>query len=255
MLKILNHHSGINKAIAFSVSTMTICTSVNLANFASAKPQPIYQPYNSQSYDYPVRSVSNRSKYPTTSQKQNSPRRQYDNQYNNYLSLPIGTNIPVVYEEAEKILVTKDESLAITVTVSNNIRNNYGEIVIPRGSQIEGQIQPDTNGSRFVARTLLLPNQVQIPIAASSNEITRTETVEAGKNTDAIWQGAVAGAAAATIIAAVTGDTAIATEEVIGGAGFGALAGFLFGGNNKKELISINTQTDLDLILSSNLVY
>ena len=83
--------------------------------------------------------------------------------------------------------------------------------------------------------------------------MTRTETVGDGRNTAAIWQGAAAGAAAAAIIAGFTGDKAIATEEVLGGAGFGALAGFLFGGTKEKELISIDTQQDLDLTLTSDL--
>lgn len=171
------------------------------------------------------------------------------------ISLSAGTKIPVIYEEAEKILVTKDETLPITVKVTKNIINDTGKIIIPIGSQVVGEIQPAGKGSRFVAQYLILPDQSEVSLVAYSSVITSTEVIEAGKNTDAIWQGALAGSAAATIIAAVTGDTAIATEEVLGGAGFGALAGFLFGGNNTQELISINTREDLNLTLRADLYF
>ncbi len=171
------------------------------------------------------------------------------------ISLSAGTKIPVIYEEAEKILVTKDETLPITVKVTKNIINDTGKIIIPIGSQVVGEIQPAGKGSRFVAQYLILPDQSEVSLVAYSSVITRTEVIEAGKNTDAIWQGALAGSAAATIIAGVTGDKAIATEEVLGGAGFGALAGFLFGGNNTQELISINTRQDLNLTLRADLYF
>ncbi len=245
MLKLFTCQSKINHAVAVTLSLSTILASTSFNfNPASAKP---YQSYNSRPYSYPT--VKPTNNYPNANRRRKPP------QYSRGANLPVGTNIPVVYEEAKKILVTKDETLAITVTVAQNVTNDYGEIVIPVGSEIIGEIQPAGKGSRFVAESLILPNQLEIPLVASSAVVTRTETVEAGKNTDAIWQGAVAGAAAATIIAAVTGDTAIATEEVLGGAGFGALAGFLFGGNNTAELISIDTQKDLNLTLRANLAF
>lgn len=171
------------------------------------------------------------------------------------INLSAGTRIPVIYEDAKKILVTKDETLPITVKVTKNIINDTRKIIIPVGSQVVGEIQPAGKGSRFVAQYLILPDQSEVSLVAYSSVITRTEVIETGKNTDAIWQGALAGSAAATIIAGVTGDKAIATEEVLGGAGFGALAGFLFGGNNTQELISINTRQDLNLTLRADLYF
>ena len=75
------------------------------------------------------------------------------------ISLSAGTKIPVIYEEAEKILVTKDETLPITVKVTKNIINDTGKIIIPIGSQVVGEIQPAGKGSRFVAQYLILPDQ------------------------------------------------------------------------------------------------
>jgi hypothetical protein len=64
--------------------------------------------------------------------------------------------------------------------------------------------------------------------------------------------GAVLGAGAAAGVAAVTGDRAVATEEVLGGGAVGTLlATFL--GRNRVTLISIDPDTDLDLALDSPL--
>lgn len=178
------------------------------------------------------------------------------NRWNNYFAnLPVGTVIPTSYPEAEKILVTKDETLPLTLEVSVDVTDRAGNIIIPRGSQIIGEIRPANGGSRFVGDTLVLTNGNEYFIDADSRVISRTINVEDGRNTDAIWQGALAGTAAATILAGVTGDKAIATEEVLGGAGFGALAGLLLGGTKTKELIEINSERDLDLTLTSNLSF
>ncbi len=64
---------------------------------------------------------------------------------------------------------------------------------------------------------------------------------------------AALGAAAAAAIAAVTGDRAIATEEVLGGAGIATLLG-LFLGRDSVTLASVNPNTDLAITLNSYLL-
>ena len=172
--------------------------------------------------------------------------------YSQSLIVPAGTNIPVVYERAEKILVTRNETLPLTVTVAANIRNRQGDILIPYGTQVVGQIQPAMNGSQFVADYIILEQNQQTYLQATSQVITRTEVVEEGADAITILQGTLVGTAAATLIAAVTGDTAIATEEVLAGAALGTLGGWLFGGG-EAELIAIYPNTDLSLTLQSDL--
>ena len=150
-------------------------------------------------------------------------------------NLNSGTIIPTTLPSAKKILVTKEETLPVTLVVSKDIRDNSGKIVIPRGSEIVGEVRPAGSGSIFVGNTLILPDGGQYSIQANSKIVTRTEKISSGRNTDAIWQGALAGTAAATLVSAITGDKAIATEEVLGGAGFGALAGFLLVAIEKKS--------------------
>ena len=165
--------------------------------------------------------------------------------------IPVGTTIPVKYDEAEKILVTPEETAPVTLTVAANVRTRNGTILIPYNSQIVGQIEPSGAGSQFVAQELIIDDNSPQSIDATSGIVTRTETVKRGANTGGILKGAAIGAAAASVLAAVTGDR-VDVAEVLGGAGLGALAGWVFGGN-QAELISINPNTDLDVTLRSPL--
>jgi hypothetical protein len=179
------------------------------------------------------------------------PSQRRSNRSNIYsaIVIPTGTQIPIEYEK-EKILVTKEETVPVTLTVAANIRDRNRNILIPYGSEISGQIEPAGDGSHFVADQLILPDGSIYSINANSQVVTRTETIKKGANTGDILKGAAIGAAAASVIAAIAGDINI--EEVLGGAGLGALAGWLLGGD-KAELISINPSQDLELTLQSDL--
>jgi hypothetical protein len=174
-------------------------------------------------------------------------------QSSNSGSLNVGTIIYTTLPSANKILVTPEETMAVTLVVREDVTDSSNQVVIPSGSEIVGEIIPSGQGSRFVANTLILGNGNESPISATSPVVTTTETVSTGKNNNTIWQGALVGAAAGTVISAITGDKAIATEEVLGGAGLGALAGLLVRGDYTQEFISINPEQDLDLTLTSNL--
>ncbi|MBD2566786.1 S-layer homology domain-containing protein [Anabaena lutea] len=169
------------------------------------------------------------------------------------VTIPQGTTIPVKYEQAEKILVTKDETAPLTLITSQNVITQDGTVVIPAGSQVIGKLKPAQGGSQFVAEKLILTTGKEYNISASSDVITKTETVKKGSNISSILQNTVLGAAAAAGVSAVTGDRAIATEEVLGGAGIGALIGLFFG-KTSIDLIAIEPNTDLDMRVDQNLV-
>ncbi|MEH2183971.1 S-layer homology domain-containing protein [Nostoc sp.] len=164
-----------------------------------------------------------------------------------------GTTIPVKYDKAEKILVTKDETSPLTLTVSQNVVTQDGSVVIPAGSQVVGQLKPATGGSQFVAEKLVLTSGQEYQLNATSDVITKTETVKRGTSVGSIIKNTVLGAGAATAISAVTGDRAIATEEVLGGAGIGALVGLFFG-KKSVDLIAIDPNTDLQMTINQNLL-
>jgi hypothetical protein len=168
------------------------------------------------------------------------------------VTIPQGTTIPVKYEKAEKILVTKDETAPLTLMTSQNIITQNGTVIIPAGSQIVGELKPAQNGSQFVAQKLILTSGQEYQISATSNVITKTETVRKGTSTSTIIKNTALGAAAAAAVSAVTGDRAIATEEVLGGAGIGALIGLFFG-KSSVDLIAIEPNTDLQLTMNQDL--
>ena len=187
---------------------------------------------------------------PTRDREYNSPRpRREPSVIPN--TVPRGFIIPVEYEE-EKILVTPEETVPITLLVAANVRDSRRNTLIPYGSEIFGQIEPseDENGSLFVAQEIVFPDGTSQSIDAVSEVVTRRETIKKGANTGDILKGAAIGGAAAAVLSEVFGD--LGAIEVLGGAGAGALAGLLLGGN-EVELVSIDPNNDLDLILQTNL--
>lgn len=171
------------------------------------------------------------------------------------VKIPAGTAIPVQYSEAERILLAKDEPepVPLTLMVAQNIVSNQGQVLIPAGSQVVGQLQATEAGAQFLAQQLQFPNAQPIAFDAVSQLLTETETVRKGATLGAILGGTAAGAGAAAGIAAVTGDRNINALEVLGGAAAGTLAS-VFLGRDRVDLWTINPNTDLALTLQSDLV-
>lgn len=165
--------------------------------------------------------------------------------------LPLGTTIPVEYKK-NRILIAPNETVPLVLIVKQNIMAPAGNLLIPEGTQISGELRPNQNGSRFFAKELVFANGQRIPLNATSEVVTRTEKIRKGIKPVAILRDTAIGAAAATGLAAIFGDRAIATEEVLGGAGIGLLGGLIFD-RNQISLISINPNTDLNLKLNNDL--
>ncbi len=210
---------------ALTLSTVAVTTITTLVNITPAQAQLF--PSQGQSNPYPSRTNNNYS----------------------LGVIPRGVVIPVGYEQ-EKILVTKEETVPITLIVAANIRDRNRNTLIPYGTEVVGQIEPAGDGSRFVAEELVFPDGTTQYIEASSNVVTRTETIKKGADTGDILKGAAIGAAAATVLSEVFGDVGVL--EVLGGAGAGAVGGLLLGGN-EAELVSIDPNNDLSLTLQSDL--
>lgn len=168
--------------------------------------------------------------------------------------IPAGTAIPVSYT-AEKILLTKDETVPVTLMVSSDIVSSQGAVLIPKGSEVMGEFRPSGNGTQFVAQQLKLTDGRMIAMNATSNVVTKTESVGKGTNVVGLLKNAALGAGAAAAISAVTGDQAIATEELLIGVGAGILATLIpqFLGLSKVDLLVVEPSTNLDLTFSSDL--
>ena len=167
------------------------------------------------------------------------------------ISIPTGTSIPVRYEQAEKIVVSPNETMPLTLKVAANIVNRSGSVLIPQGSLIVGELQSANGGSQFVAAELVTYQGRRQPINATSKVISTTQ-VSRGANTGNILKGAAVGSAAAAAIAGLTGNRNISAGEVLVGTGAGAVGGLLLG-RKKADVVVINPDTDLDVTLRSSL--
>ncbi|NEQ25817.1 MAG: hypothetical protein F6K28_43535 [Microcoleus sp. SIO2G3] len=168
------------------------------------------------------------------------------------VGIPAGTTIAVRYDEAERIVVTPEETTPITLTVAQDVRSARGTVLIRAGSEIAGELRPDGDGTRFFAETLTPAGSSRsIPIDATSALITERETITRDSNPDFL-RGAAIGAAAGAVLGEIFGD--IDLGEVLLGAGVGTLASVLLRGREEVEVVVINPSTDLDLTLQSDFV-
>lgn len=169
--------------------------------------------------------------------------------------IPTGTTLPISYEK-DKILVTEDERLDLTVAVDANITTSNGIVLIPTGSEIRGELVPTNGGTQFVAQQIVFPNGQTQQINAVSPIVTQTETIRKGMNAGEFVQNAAIGTAAAAAISAVTGDNTIATEELLIGGGAGVVFTLIrqFLGRDRVDLLVVDSETDLDLTLRDDLV-
>jgi hypothetical protein len=166
--------------------------------------------------------------------------------------IPAGTVLPVRFEGAEKIVLATDETLPITLTLDSNVRTSTGQVLIPAGSQIQGEFRPSNGGTQFLAESITPTNSNTLPLNASSNRITETETIRRGSRVRDILTGAAIGGAAAAVIAEITGS--IDVGEVLGGAGLGALGGLIRDSRQRAEVFVVRPEEDLRLTLDSDLV-
>lgn len=166
-------------------------------------------------------------------------------------NIPKGTKIFVNKKDAEKIVVATDETVALTVKIEKSVVSPWGTTLLPAGSEIVGEITPASRGSQFIAKEIIIDGESS-PIEAYSGIITNTERIRRGANAGTIIKGALLGGGAAAAIAALTGDRAIATEEVLGGSGVGAIASWLIA-KRWVDVVVIDPQQDLDLTLATDL--
>ena len=172
------------------------------------------------------------------------------------VEIPEGVTLPVAFEK-EKVVVTPDETMDLTLTVARDIIDSNRNLLIPRGSELQGKLEPATfrgeKGSRFISRKLVFPDGREQNIDATSAVVTRKETIKKGTSTGKVLTDAAIGSAAASVIAILTGNNKIETIEPIIGAAGGALASILLR-RKQVEVVVIRPEDDLDVTLRSNLL-
>lgn len=168
-------------------------------------------------------------------------------------NVPAGTVLSMAYEQGDKVVVLPDETAALTLNVAQAVTNSSGQVLIPVGSQVVGELRPSTNGSQFVAQELVLPGGQRMAINATSQTVTTRETIRQGATFGETLAGAVLGSGAAAAIARTTGDQNVGTLEVLAGTATGATLGRIFG-RNQVEVITINPARDLSLTVNAPLM-
>jgi hypothetical protein len=184
---------------------------------------------------------------------------------NRRVSIPAGVNFPVTHDK-EQVVVSRGETVALTLKIANNIIDNSRRVLIPAGTEVVGQLEPvyynggysqdrndqnNVRGVRFVARELVYPSGNRQSINASSQTVTRIEKIRQNDSGKILTDAAI-GAGAATAISLLTGNRRIEVLEPVGGAAAGAVASILLR-KKEVEVFVIRPQQDLRLALNTNL--
>lgn len=138
-------------------------------------------------------------------------------------NVPAGQPIVTRLADSPTLYIGTGDSKAARLRVEQEVRGGNGTVLIPVGAIIEGEFVPIPGGSKFIARTLR-SRGATVSIDADSELI---HDVKDPRQTDlgAIATDAAIGAAGTSVLAAITGDRAIATEEILAGAAAGAIIG------------------------------
>ncbi|CAA9307544.1 hypothetical protein AVDCRST_MAG92-5584 [uncultured Coleofasciculus sp.] len=125
--------------------------------------------------------------------------------------VPQGTTIKVEYKVSDKVVVAPGETKSLTLIVAQDIQNSKGEILIPKGSQIEGQIVPRYSGSsflgaQFVAQRLSVGNQSYNSLNATSLLLTEQQSTNGVGSLQRTIGDAAINTAAQVLLGRVTGQ-------------------------------------------------
>jgi hypothetical protein len=167
--------------------------------------------------------------------------------------VPAGTSLPLRQPDGKRIIVTPEETVRVTLVTTEDVRSRRDNTIIPEGTRIRGEFRPTNGGTAFYAQRIELSGGDRT-IYGRTNVINNRRTIKKGVNTDRIWQGALVGGGAATVISALV--TRPGVFKTLAGAGAGALAGWLIGrnGGQARDVIVVDSSELLDLRLDEDLL-
>ncbi|MEM8716704.1 MAG: S-layer homology domain-containing protein [Cyanobacteria bacterium P01_A01_bin.3] len=152
-----------------------------------------------------------------------------------------GTRFPTLSTSDRTQYFSPRESHAFAVVTDAAIRSETGQVAIPFGSLLEGRLEPVEGGLRFRAEQVTIGNRTY-PLAAQSAILRDIKDPRQTRPANVVGDAAI-GAAAGAVLAGVTGDRAIATEEVLVGAAAGAAIGNLVA----PRVVEIGPDTPMEL--------
>ncbi len=166
------------------------------------------------------------------------------------LKLARGTQIGVKYSTSDKVVVTPNETINLTLEVANDLKNSEGKVLIPKDSKIEGQLVPRYSGSnflgtQFVAQRLIVGNQPYTNVNVTSNLVTGEKPTDVSSST---VEDASATSAAQTVLGAILGRQ-INVENILTGR---TTPPPQTPQNTQNTLVIIDPETDLPLTFGSD---
>ncbi|MGK7911950.1 MAG: hypothetical protein AB4050_10800 [Synechococcus sp.] len=160
--------------------------------------------------------------------------------------LRAGDTLGATFVDDDTLYFDPRETRAASLYIRSDVFDASGNVAIPSGTLITGQFQPVEDGTQFIADSLVLGDRA-FPLLAQS------QTIESQRDPRQVSAGAIAqdaaiGAGIGLVLSAVTGDRAIATEEVLGAAALGAVVGNV----TAPEAIAIPPDTDINLTVTAD---
>ena len=152
-----------------------------------------------------------------------------------------GTRFPAVSGSDRTQYFSPKETHSFSLVTDAAIRSETGEVAIPFGSLVEGRLEPVEGGLRFQAERVTI-GTLTLPLAARSGILNDIKDPRQTRAVNVVGDAAI-GAAAGAVLAGVTGDRAIATEEVLAGAAAGAAIGNIAA----PRVVEIAPDTPLEL--------
>lgn len=178
---------------------------------------------------------------PTTTQTALNPR---------YL-VAQGTSVNIRYLGSQKIVVTPGETINnLNLRVVDDIKNAQGQVVIPRDSEIMGQLIPVSNnaqilGTQFIAQRVMISGQ-SYPFSARS-QVVSGQPVTQSTNPGTLKDAATS-AATSAVLATILGQK-IDLGTILAGATGGQPASQT---QTPQNLIVIDPSADLRLTVSND---
>ncbi len=157
-------------------------------------------------------------------------------------TLQAGTPVIVGYE-GEKVYIAPNERRDFEFKLRQPVKNSQGRTLLPFGSVVAGRFEPAPGGTRFLARSIAI-NGRSYALSAQSKVINDVKDPRE-TSTGAIAGDAAIGALGGVVLGGLTGDRAIATEEVLAGAAAGAAVGNV----TAPQVVVLDANTDLQLTL------
>ncbi|MEM9511770.1 MAG: S-layer homology domain-containing protein [Cyanobacteria bacterium P01_E01_bin.48] len=162
--------------------------------------------------------------------------------------IPAGTDLPAVTFSDRRLYVAPNETRSVSLKISEPIRNDRGEVVVPYGSRVDGRFEPAPGGTRFVAESTVINNRA-FALSAQSN-VLRDVKDPRQTGTGQVVQDTALGAAAGALIGGFTGDRKIEVEEVLAGGAVGAAVGNV----TAPRVVEIGPQQPIVLKLTRDFV-